>query len=48
VVSVPLGSGTALSRLSPTNRVIAVSIPNVTNGLNSAWQTYVLSAAVPS
>jgi endonuclease G len=39
VVSVPLGSGTALSRLSPTNRVIAVSIPNVTNGLNSAWQT---------
>jgi endonuclease G len=43
VVSVPLGSGTALSRLSPTNRVIAVSIPNVTNGLNSAWQTYVTS-----
>ena len=43
VVSVPLGSGTALSRLSVTNRVIAVSIPNVTNGLSSAWQNYVTS-----
>ena len=32
VVAVPLGSGTALSRLNVTNRVIAVSIPNVTNG----------------
>ena len=43
IVSVPLGNGTALSRLSATNRVIAVSIPNVTNGLVSTWQTYVTS-----
>jgi endonuclease G len=42
-VVVPLGSGIALSRLNVTNRVIAVSIPNVTNGLSSAWQTYVTS-----
>jgi endonuclease G len=44
-VFVPLGSGsnTALSRLSVTNRVIAVSIPNVTNGLSSSWQTYLTS-----
>ena len=43
VVCVPLGSGMALSRIGATNRVIAVSIPNVTNGLSSAWQTYVTS-----
>jgi len=42
-VIVPLGSDTALSRLTVTNRVIAVSIPNVTNGLSSSWQTYVTS-----
>ena len=44
VVVVPLGDGTALSRLNATNRVIAVSIPNVTNGLSSSWQTYLTSA----
>ncbi len=43
VVCVPLGSGTALGRITATNRVIALSIPNVTNGLSSAWQTYVTS-----
>ena len=43
-VIVPTNSGTALSRLSVTNRVIAVSIPNVTNGLSSSWQTYLTSA----
>ena len=43
VVCVPLGSGTALSRLNATNRVIAVSIPNVTNGLSSTWQNYLTS-----
>jgi len=42
-VIVPTNSGPALSRLSVTNRVIAVSIPNVTNGLSSSWQTYVTS-----
>ncbi len=45
IVIVPPGSGTtALSRVSVTNRVIAVSIPNVTNGLSSSWQTYLTSA----
>ena len=42
-VIVPTNSGIALSRLSVTNRVIAVSIPNVTNGLSSSWQTYLTS-----
>jgi endonuclease G len=42
-VSVPLGRGTALSRVTATNRVIAISIPNVTNGLSSSWQTYLTS-----
>jgi endonuclease G len=45
VVIVPLGSGTALSRISATNRVIAISIPNVTNGLSSDWHNYVTNAA---
>ncbi|HVU28752.1 MAG TPA: DNA/RNA non-specific endonuclease [Verrucomicrobiae bacterium] len=43
VVFVPLGSGTALSRITATNRVIAISIPNVTNGLSSDWHQYVTS-----
>jgi endonuclease G len=42
-VCVPLGSGTALSRITATDRVIAISIPNVTNGLSSDWHTYVTS-----
>ena len=41
VVCVPTNSGTALSRITPTDRVIAISIPNVTNGLSSDWHTYV-------
>ena len=43
VVCAPLGSGTALSRITTATRVIAVSIPNVTNGLSSDWHTYVTS-----
>ncbi len=43
VVAVPLGAGTALSRLNSTNRVMAISIPNATNGLSSVWQTYLTS-----
>jgi endonuclease G, mitochondrial len=43
VVFVPLGGGTALSRITVTNRVIAVSIPNVTNGLSGDWHNYVTS-----
>lgn len=40
---VPLGTGTAASRVTAETRVIALSIPNVTNGLSSAWQNYVTS-----
>jgi DNA/RNA endonuclease G (NUC1) len=43
VVCVLLGNGTAISRITTATRVIAVSIPNATNGLSSAWQTYVTS-----
>jgi DNA/RNA endonuclease G (NUC1) len=43
VVCVPLGAGTAASRITTATRVIAISIPNVTNGLSSAWQTYLTS-----
>ena len=44
MVVVPLGTGTALSRLTVSNRVISISVPNVTNGLSTAWQTYLTSA----
>ena len=44
IVIVPPGNGTALSRITTTNRVISVSIPNATNGLSNAWQNYVTSA----
>jgi endonuclease G len=43
VVCAPLGAGTALSRITATSRVIAISIPNVTNGLSSDWHAYVTS-----
>lgn len=43
VVCVPLGGGTALSRVTAASRVIAISVPNVTNGLDSNWQTYLTS-----
>jgi endonuclease G len=43
VVCVPLGGGTALSRITADDRVIAISIPNVTNGLSSAWTNYLTS-----
>ncbi len=43
VVVVPPGSGTALSRIDATTRVIALKIPN-NNAVSSTWQTYVTSA----
>jgi hypothetical protein len=43
VVVVPLGSGTAASRITSTNRVIAVKIPN-NNSVSSSWQNYITSA----
>jgi endonuclease G len=44
VVVVPLGSGTALSRITATNRVIAIKIPN-NNSVSGAWQNYITSAS---
>jgi len=43
-VVVPLGSGTALSRITSTNRVIAIKIPN-NNSVSSTWQNYITSAS---
>ncbi len=43
IVVVPLGSGTALSRITSADRVIAVKIPN-NNSVSSAWQNYITSA----
>ena len=44
VVIVPLGSGTALSRITTsTNRVITIRVPN-TNGVSANWSNYVTSA----
>lgn len=43
VVVVPTGAGTALSRLTLTNRVITIRIPN-TSTVTTPWQQYVTSA----
>lgn len=42
-VVVPLGSGTALSRITSSIRVIAIKIPNI-NSVSSSWQNYITSA----
>ncbi len=44
-VVVPLGAGTALSRVTTTTRVIALKIPNVQGVRSNPWQQYVTSAA---
>ena len=43
-VVVPLGSSTALSRISAATRVIALKIPN-SNGVSAVWQNFVTSAS---
>lgn len=42
-VVVPLGAGTALSRITTATRVISLKIPN-NNSVSSTWQTYVTKA----
>jgi len=42
VVVVPPGNGTALSRITATNRVIALKVPN-TNGVSTVWQNFITS-----
>lgn len=43
-VVVPLGSGSALSRITAATRVISLKIPN-SNNVVSTWQSYVTNAA---
>ncbi len=45
VAVVPLGPGTALSRITAATRVIAIKIPNVAGVRSNPWQQYVTSAA---
>jgi DNA/RNA endonuclease G (NUC1) len=44
-VVVPLGSGTALSRITNSTRVVAIKIPN-NNSVSSTWQNYITSGSV--
>jgi DNA/RNA endonuclease G (NUC1) len=44
-VVVPLGGGTALSRITSSTRVIAIKIPNIAGVRNNPWQQYITSAA---
>lgn len=44
-VVVPLGPGTALSRITPSTRVIALKIPNIQGIRSTPWQNYLTSAA---
>ena len=44
VVVVPPGEGLAASRISTTNRVIVVKVPN-TNGVSTVWQNFITSAS---
>ncbi len=44
-VVVPLGSGTAASRITAATRVIALKIPNIAGIRNNPWQNYITSAA---
>ncbi|MDR3458101.1 MAG: DNA/RNA non-specific endonuclease [Verrucomicrobiae bacterium] len=43
-VIVPPGAGSATNRITATNRVIAIKVPN-TNGVSSIWQNFITSAA---
>jgi len=43
VVVVPPGAGPATNRITTTNRVIALEIPN-TNGVSTVWQDFITSA----
>ncbi|HXI70859.1 MAG TPA: DNA/RNA non-specific endonuclease [Verrucomicrobiae bacterium] len=42
-VIVPTGSGTALSRLTATNRVIAINVPNIAGIRTTPWTNFVTS-----
>lgn len=44
-VVVPLGSGTALSRITSTTRVITIKVPNIAGVRSTPWQNFVTSVA---
>lgn len=46
VVVVPPGSGTALSRITTSTRVIALKIPNISGIRSDPWEDYITSASV--
>jgi len=46
VVVVPAGSGTALSRVAATNRVIAINVPNIAGISSTPWSNFVTAATV--
>lgn len=41
---VPTGSGTALSRITSSTRVVAIKIPNISGIRSNPWQNYITSA----
>jgi DNA/RNA endonuclease G (NUC1) len=43
-VVVPPGTNNVLTRITATNRVIAIKVPN-TNGVSSVWQNFITSAS---
>lgn len=43
-VVLPFGNTPATNRITTTNRVIAIKVPN-TNGVSSSWQNFITSAA---
>jgi len=43
VVVVPPGAGSATNRITTTNRVIALKVPN-TNGVSTTWEDFITSA----
>lgn len=44
-VVVPLGSGTALSRVTASTRVIAIKVPNISGVRSTPWSSFVTSVA---
>src|SRR6185436_9311297 len=44
-VVVPIGGGTALSRIDASTRVIAIKMPNIAGIRSNPWQNYITSAA---
>src|SRR5581483_8501600 len=46
-VFVPAGSGTALSRITSSTRIVAIKMPNISGIRSNPWQNYISSARQP-